>query len=571
MTQWRSSDKNLYFYAILDFVFPPPPPPHPWSTYKAVGVYVGLLYNTFQKAFDEFGRNHPEKIALLVDLKSGIVYASTYGGMARGECTAGRELSDATDDCVRTVSTLPLVAQEGVAALSREGATYFGKSSLDGSEHYIRRAPAPHKDLVLVWLQPVSAVQSKFVEALIFLILFTVLVLVFDMTVAIMEAVFVAFPLKRLSAAITALGDMHTEISMEEVATYQTRCLMVREVRTVVDGMTATAARIQEFKAFMPAAIQTDDVAEDDRSSVCVKENETSASEMSHSTRPSGHASSLSSKVKKASAGVRLSLYLEKKSVTLAQFNLVKCGWTAQSATDGLVLEQSSLFVGTVVALATSYQGVLDTMSGDRLLFTWNAARSVYSSATLACDASLDASKTLRDMPGMNFNLSCAVASGSARVGNIGTMTSRRFTVISDDVMWVQLLETLNKTLSLKCTLDHKMREKVGSVFDLELIHKCVHPKANAGSRMIWNILHKKESKNEEWMYQLEADRNEGGDLITQNGVVRSVLEEKFDALPNPLPELPPRLGHILESIRKRHFKPLSFGFSEDPFHTKTT
>ena len=273
--------------------------------------------------------------------------------------------------------------------------------------------------------------------------------------------------------------------------------------------------------------------------------------------------------MKKVSAGVRLSLYLEEKSVTLAQFNLVKCGWTAQSATERLVLEQSSLFVGTVVALAMSYQGVLDTMSGDRLLFTWNAARAVYSSATLACDASLDASNALREVPAMNFNLSCAVASGSARVGNIGTMTSRRFTVISDDVMWVQLLETLNKTLTLKCTLDNKMREKVGSVFELELIHKCIHPKSNA--RMIWNIVHKKESKNEEWMYQLEADRNEGGDLLAQNSVVRSVLEEKFDALPSPLPELPPRLSHILESINKRHFKPLSFGFSEDPFHAKTT
>ena len=87
MTQWRAYDNNLYFYAMLDFIFPPPPPPHPWSTYKAVGVYVGLMYNTFQKAFDEFGRDHPEKIAFLVELKSGIVYASTYGGMARAECT----------------------------------------------------------------------------------------------------------------------------------------------------------------------------------------------------------------------------------------------------------------------------------------------------------------------------------------------------------------------------------------------------------------------------------------------------------------------------------------------------
>ena len=126
--------------------------------------------------------------------------------------------------------------------------------SLDGDEFYALNAHLLG-DVEIMWLRPTSTIKGKVQKALTYLIIFSVLVLVFDCLVSASEVFFIAMPLKKLEFAIDQIGAMRTEAALEVLAEFEKMLVAVWEIRRVFAGMLTTTKQLQEYKAFMPQSV----------------------------------------------------------------------------------------------------------------------------------------------------------------------------------------------------------------------------------------------------------------------------------------------------------------------------
>ena len=258
---WHSSDGFVHAFRAHMTVYQPPPPPHPWSIYKAVSINVGLLQRSFQPPFVNYKKKNPDTIMLALQRRTYLIYASTEGGLVPPWCQApGMSSGNGEIDCAFQVSNMSKVVQAGVEYIVDVPFGEFRKTSLAGEDTFIRRMDLNYSNLELIWMRPASSVHGKVQEALSFLILFVVLVLVFDIVVAVVEVAYVAFPLAHLSKAISLIGKMQTEEAADSILKYQTKAVMVREIRTLIDGMAVTVKHLREFRRFMPAVLFEEEV-----------------------------------------------------------------------------------------------------------------------------------------------------------------------------------------------------------------------------------------------------------------------------------------------------------------------
>ena len=253
---WYSSDETPYVYAGVDMVFVPPPPPHPWHAHKAVIVSSLFDYQSWENVVHDFGLSHQGTTLVVVDAVSRILYASTTGQrMIDPRCFSQRFFSLTSPlGCATKVVNTSATVQDAVAVLTGVAYGVFKKSSLDGEDHYLRKAYL-HNDVEVIWMRPVSSVQGKVQEALTLLIIFTALVLAFDATISICEVIFIAMPMRRLAKSIVCIGRMETSEAAAHIQKYQDARVMVHEMRTLMEGMGTTVSRLAEYKAFMPEAV----------------------------------------------------------------------------------------------------------------------------------------------------------------------------------------------------------------------------------------------------------------------------------------------------------------------------
>eukprot|EP01061_Rhynchopus_euleeides_P047107 TRINITY_DN9278_c0_g2_i2.p1 TRINITY_DN9278_c0_g2~~TRINITY_DN9278_c0_g2_i2.p1 ORF type:complete len:408 (+),score=82.72 TRINITY_DN9278_c0_g2_i2:252-1475(+) len=212
--KWYASDLNTYAYTLANMMYVPPPPPHPWSGYKSVMIRLGFLFSSQQVPFEVYKGQRPDTTAILVNRGlGGMVYASTEGGLVPDWCQVppGSRISNVRADCNLRISNLSLAVQEAYLDVADLPMGSFTKMTLDGKEYFVRREDATFFNLELLWLRPTSSVEGKVREALVLLIVFTLLVLVFDAAIASLELLFIALPVRDLSAALAALGDMQLD------------------------------------------------------------------------------------------------------------------------------------------------------------------------------------------------------------------------------------------------------------------------------------------------------------------------------------------------------------------------
>ena len=250
---WYAADNNPYTYSGVDMVFVPPPAPHPWSSYKAVMVSCLFLYSSWEDILQKYAKGHEDTTVMIIDSVTEVMYASTTGNeMIDKNCYSGFTLQSPMK-CSTKLHNLSAAAQDAYEALRDEPFGHFIKAGLDGERHFLRKAQL-HENAVVIWFRPVSSVEGKVQEALTLLIVFTAIVLAFDLTVGALEIWYIALPMKKLSLAITSLGRMETADANTLIAACQ-QTVMLFEVRRLMDGMTVAIARLTEYKAFMPDAV----------------------------------------------------------------------------------------------------------------------------------------------------------------------------------------------------------------------------------------------------------------------------------------------------------------------------
>ena len=559
---WQSSDNTVYAYSGYDSVHIPPPAPHPWSKYRAVLITSMYRYATWERSIKVYKVTNPDTTVVVIGTETGIVYASTTGhSMVHPDCLSGRlKFSvNVALSCATRVHDLPVFIQEAVNDLASTPYSTYTQLKLDGVDHFVRKGVRLHQDAVLLWMRPKSSVDGKVQQALVVLIVFTAVVFVFDLVVSGLEVVFIAKPLKQIANAIHAIGDLETDTAGRAIAEYgASRCIVVREIDNVMHGMRTAVARLGELRTFMPASVRP-------LKASSIEEDDNSDQSSSHSSRDSSIPSNRSFVIESAGSAICLTqLHLAVKDIGLLYVNSV--GWWARlnDVSDDILKASTELAVH-VVALTSTRHGVLDSFSGDRFLVGWNTSKKSCEPAYSAVGTALDLNTTLRN----RHELSCGVTSGRARVGNVGTTHLRRFTVLSPLVPWVAVLETYSKANRLGCVTDAETAGRVRHSVKLCVVDAILRNNSTAATP-VSQVLHRLNTKEEEWMYQLKHIEDDDG--ATPNSIALAVLNNdwvKANALAEELEggpgSLPPRWANVL---KQQHYCPVQHGFHECPANT---
>ena len=552
---WRSVDGSVYTYSGYDSVHVPPPAPHPWSKYRAVLIVGVHMFLPWQADLDDYKARSAETTVALVDAKLRIVFASTTGRSMIDRCMTMENSFSVTSplSCATRVDEIPSLKKAFDDLVDEdvyEGT--FRTMTLDGEEHFVRRSANFHQDLFLLWYRPKSTVQGKVQEALVVLIIFTTLVFAFDLLVSTLEVVFIAQPMRQLSAAIQNVSNFETESATAAISRYDNAHVVIKEINSLMVGMLFTIQRLEEFRTFMPQSVvpgQQDEAEESAGQSV------TSSSEGSSAvSRMSSSQSASAGAPAGAPTTTLLGLHLTSKDVGLLYVNAL--GWDTRQDSEG-VLRASNALAAYVLGCVAQHSGVLDNFSGDRYLIGWNTARRTCSPATAACNTALRMSAGQGGV--CAFRLSCAIAFGPAKVGNVGTAQLRRFSVITPLIPWLMTMEAYAKTCNVPrvtddATVRHLERSIICRVFDA-----VVRERQNKVVPLL-EVLHGEEATPQEWMYELMEMDAKGGDSQSVNSIARSIFKGDWDAAEKH--RLVMAEGNTLasvwtEALERRKFHPL--------------
>ena len=554
---WRSVDGSVYTYSGYDSVHVPPPAPHPWSKYRAV-LIVGLhMFLPWQADLDDYKARNVDTTVALVDAKLRIVFASTTGRSMIDRCMTTRNSFSVTRplSCATRVDEIPSLKKAFDDLVNEdvyEGT--FRTMTLDGEEHFVRRSANFHQDLFLLWYRPKSTVQGKVQEALVVLIIFTALVFAFDLLVSTLEVVFIAQPMRQLSAAIQNVSNFETESATAAISRYDNAHVVIKEINSLMVGMLFTIQRLEEFRTFMPQSVvpgqQDEEGGIDLSAGSVVSEVSSGVSRMSTMSCVDANVAANTS----GNALTVLGLYLTSKDVGLLYVNAL--GWDTRQDSEG-VLRASNALAAYVLGCVAQHSGVLDNFSGDRYLIGWNTARRTCSPATAACNTALRMSAGQGGV--CAFRLSCAIAFGPAKVGNVGTAQLRRFSVITPLIPWLMTMEAYAKTCNVPRVTDdatsrHLERSIICRVFDA-----VVRERQNKVVPLL-EVLHREEASPQEWMYELMEMDAKGGDSQSVNSIARCILKGDWDAADKL--RLAMAEGHTLasvwtEALERRMFYPL--------------
>ena len=472
---WWASDGHLSGYTFVIAIFTPPAAPHPWSQYRTVIFNAGMHFAVMQKILREYSKRDDKGTSvLLVGRDTRLVYASTYEeAMVPTWCQNAKDPMYNT--CYLRVEDLGDTAVAAFSAAEGMHRDEFCKERLDGEEFYLRMrvVHGGMPGMELIWFRSVENVNKKVQDALVLLAVFTVAVVLIDAAVAAAELHFIALPLRKLSSSIAKLGHMETIEAAEAINVYASSRVMLKETREVIKGMANAVKHIHEFRAFIPEAVLPDQTQ-----SLTSPVSPASPANPLLSPAPrrfesdSDESRSGNSLESSSSMGSRsLVLHLTQRRVSLLLVNIV--GWAKLAEDDDSVfLREHGGLVGAVLGVTTAGGGVLESFSGDRFFVGWNTVKVAASHAYSCARAANTVHQVLPSV-----TISCGMSTGKARVGNIGSKTVRRHSIISSIYPWVVLLEMYNKKHKLRITCDRAVFLHIQSAFHCIVVEGLYNPK----------------------------------------------------------------------------------------------
>ena len=562
--RFPASDGFISAYTTLYLAMPAPPPPHPWSKFRIFPLVTGFLTQTLSIPFVEYKKGQPDAHAMLIERspKGNYVYASTTGAQIVPERCQGANYSDSLglftkDGCHLQLSDMSLELKDAYAYLADKVFGDFHTTSLNGDAHFLRRQAVIH-DWEIVWIKSTAAVDSEVQKALRLLIMFTLLVLLFDVAIAASEVFFIALPLAAVAQTVGHVGEMRIEQASEVLREMLQRRVMLREMVTVVSGLTEATKRLEEFRTFMPTAVLGGDNPSSSSGAESPRSRRTPSSAESRSVRSVSNRSisgrnsrsSISSRTERHPKGVSLALHVVSRNIGLLLVNCVGWAKTGDMSDPSRLVASHEKLVEHVMGVCSGRKGLLDSFSGDRILMAWNAAQRCADIAVEVASAALDVAVYER------MKLSSGFAYGRGFCGTLGTSTLRRFSIVSDLVPRVHLLEGFNKARGWRTTTDETLLPRLHGRVAYRVMDGLMC-ESTGRVLAVAEVLEELKTENEEWMYQLEGGNKAAEQM---NEVLLNIVHEAWDAVES-LPQLPSGLEHMAEAYQKRSFKSMTLRF----------
>eukprot|EP01061_Rhynchopus_euleeides_P025186 TRINITY_DN40655_c0_g1_i1.p1 TRINITY_DN40655_c0_g1~~TRINITY_DN40655_c0_g1_i1.p1 ORF type:complete len:362 (+),score=140.45 TRINITY_DN40655_c0_g1_i1:58-1086(+) len=328
------------------------------------------------------------------------------------------------------------------------------------------------------------------------------------------------------------------------------------------------------YKSFMPQSVQLDDSPDEtDGCDVMVSDTRSTMTGTIAAVRAatSSHVSS-SRSARTSGSGPRqaeaqkrhMQCSLSKKRFSFLVLNVRKWHETTAGFNNEEVLSLHSRILEAFLQKFGLNKGVAEVFSGDRFACTFNAAKAASQHRFLTCvcaeQCSIEASQA-------NLSLSAAAVSGDGRVGNMGTSSMRRYSLMSPVITWGYALERFcSADKGLNIMMDHIVCGDADQAFSVRLTDAIAFPKLKVQVLRVFELVSRKRvGETDEWMYELrQAEANDP--MLRWNAAAVKVVNNNFDD-PDEMKEVLSQCDEkstlrIREAFTARRFEPFHI-----PFH----
>ena len=296
--------------------------------------------------------------------------------------------------------------------------------------------------------------------------------------------------------------------------------LEISTIQTAFNTMTAELAKI---KSFLPQSVleqlyggMSDDEEGDLES---IAGTHITSTDVAHQSRrasgkaSTGHLRTADGSVVTGSSGglcapaLNTTVRLSNRKVTMLSLNVLQFHrYMTECNTDHLV-QQHGHIVKAVADACAEFRGVMDGFQGDRFTISFNAVTHAGNHAVLAAHAARAVCEAVWNRT--SLTVSSGLASGFAMVGNMGSATTKRFTVLSPVVSSAVLLERLSKRYCseepVTLTAGGALQD-LDAMFELLTLDAIMMPvaKGRAKRTRLCAIMGVKEASADEWMYEMQ-------------------------------------------------------------------
>eukprot|EP00755_Sulcionema_specki_P009764 Sspe_Gene.44613::Locus_21883_Transcript_1_1_Confidence_1.000_Length_1922::g.44613::m.44613 len=161
-------------------------------------------------------------------------------------------------------------------------------------------------------------------------------------------------------------------------------------------------------------------------------------------------------------------------------------------------------YLETILSTVRQSHGLTEHFVGDRVLASFNAAKSCYTAGPHAVGCAVALKTALHDTD--TYPLTIAVTAGRASCGNLGCGGMMRYAVIGEVSSWVHTLERYLKFSEVPLGIDASV-VNVTEGYHFRLFSR-VRSARSSRATTVWIPTGTKSFKEEEWMYQLESAPN---------------------------------------------------------------
>eukprot|EP01059_Diplonema_ambulator_P032829 TRINITY_DN6627_c0_g1_i2.p1 TRINITY_DN6627_c0_g1~~TRINITY_DN6627_c0_g1_i2.p1 ORF type:complete len:784 (+),score=178.34 TRINITY_DN6627_c0_g1_i2:65-2416(+) len=300
-------------------------------------------------------------------------------------------------------------------------------------------------------------------------------------------------PLRVLSTKLWEVS--HMELDTEtDLAKEYVLAGVIREFATCSASFNVMVKQLKEYRSFMPQSIlQTSDEESDDATETTQKN---SVSRVSTGT----------SKITAGAAKGKTSHHLAIGSITQGHYTIMSVSFPPIPAGAGKdhqeITSRARQYVSVITDACQETRGVAEFADGLNVIVTWGIGVKCSTSEQRACEAALYISRALPDVV-------IGICSGKGLVGTLGTDTMRKVAAVGSIYNEVVTSRELNTHLGTKILVDERTQR--GSHYHFALNPIEIVLDSASKRRMVFTLLGKKGTENQEWMYQMEANNNDDG------------------------------------------------------------
>eukprot|EP00754_Rhynchopus_humris_P049259 Rhum_TRINITY_DN8291_c0_g1::Rhum_TRINITY_DN8291_c0_g1_i1::g.27082::m.27082 len=383
--------------------------------------------------------------------------------------------------------------------------------NLAGEDYFIRKQNVLN-DVEVIWMRPTASIEGKVRAALVFLMIFTALVLVFDSLMTLVEIVYVALPLRQLERVFKLLGAMKTKEAALAIAQQRDGCFMVKEINGLLCGLAGASSQLHLLKDFMA------------HSALC-SSSESEAHSSSNDSRPP---ESAAMQVDVPVCGAR------PRPVCVAYFNLRGFHKWLDSSQDA-ALTGHTRYVDMILDLSKERRGIVDDLCGDRVSISFNTVIRCCDPVQKGAMLTLHAAKQLSGTLG---GVSAAVCSGPALVGNVGCTGLKKFAILGSVVGNVRCLLRCAGVWNTGPLCNAPVATRISYLVQIRHIVPAI---VGGEKTLVSELVKLLTLRNEEWMYQMTDDEHVNPHAAN-NAILEGVymqdlggLEEQFNACTYPV------------------------------------